>query len=223
MQEVGLLGYILPELAAGDKMEQRKDFHKYDVLEHSLRCALYAPPKVRLAALLHDVGKPYCMNTFGRFAAHETEGARIARGILSRLRFPVKESERVCELIEWHMYDLSLLTREGKIRKFIVNHLGIFSDLLALKQADYSACMDDLSLAPCVKKWRAVYDKMMSEGVPMTTKQLDVRGDELIAAGLKAENAGKALSFLLGECAAGALDNKKQTLVRAALLRYPEN
>ena len=61
LEETGVLAQILPELALGKDMGQRKDFHKYDVLEHSLRAAKYADQKVRLSALLHDVGKPFCM------------------------------------------------------------------------------------------------------------------------------------------------------------------
>ena len=182
LHETGVLDRILPELALGDKMEQRADYHNHDVLEHSLRCVKYSPQNIRWAALLHDVGKPYCKNTTGKFTMHEIEGERIAADICDRLRVSKREKAKICELTKLHMYDLSCLAREGKIRKFIVEHYGVIDDLLALKQADYSACKDDLSKAPCVKKWESVIEKMKSESVPFTLKQLAVRGDELIAA-----------------------------------------
>lgn len=219
LNETGVLALILPELALGDKMEQRKDFHAYDVLEHSLKCAEYAPPQIRLAALLHDVGKPYCKLNFGKYAGHEEAGAEIARKILERLRAPKREIRRVCELIRLHMYDLSGAASENKVRKFIVKNLEILPDLLLLKQADFSACKDDMSVAPCVKKWNAILSRMRDEGVPMTLKQLDVRGDELIRAGICAGETAETLQFLLGECAIGNVPNEKERLIRYALAR----
>ena len=220
LHRTGVLKYIVPELTAGDKMEQREDYHSHDVLEHTFRCVKYAHPRVRWAALLHDVGKPYCKNTTGKFAMHEVEGARIARDICANLRVSKRETERICELVKLHMYDLSCLASENKVRKFVVKHLDVIGDLLLLKQADYSACKDDLSVAPCVSKWEEIIAKMKSEGVPFTLKELAVRGDELISAGIKREDAGKALEFLLGECALDRSMNVKEKLIRLALGRF---
>ena len=219
LKTTGVLARILPELALGDNMEQRMDFHDYDVLEHTLRCVLYAPPEIRLAALLHDVGKPYCKLNFGKFARHEDEGAAIAENICKRLRVPTKTTNRVCELVRWHMYDLSGAASENKVRKFIVGHLDILDDLLLLKQADFSACKDDLSPAPCVVKWEGILKAMQIEGVPFTLKELDVRGDELIGAGISPDETAKTLKMLLGECAIGNVKNEKQKLIKYALAR----
>lgn len=219
LSETGVLARILPELALGEGMEQREDFHSYDVLEHTFRCVKYAPPGIRLAALLHDVGKPYCKINYGRFARHEEEGAVIAENICKRLRVPAKVTERVCGLVRWHMYDLSGGASENKVRKFIVNHLEILDELLLLKQADYSACKDDLSCAPCVVRWKGIIEKMQNEGVPFTLRQLDVRGDELIGAGICPNETAKTLKMLLGECAIGNVKNEKQRLIKYALAR----
>ena len=223
LHRIKVLERILPELTAGDKMEQRGDFHSYDVLEHSLRCVLYAPQRIRLAALLHDVGKPYCKNTTGKFTFHEVEGARIAGEICARLRVSKRETERVCQLVRLHMYDLTLQAGENKVRKFIVAHQDVLDDLLLLKQADFSACKDDLTPAPCVAKWKGIIAKMQSEGVPFTIKQLYVRGDELIAAGVEKSDAGKALLYLLGECAVDARLNVKEKLIKSALSHFSAN
>lgn len=219
LKQTGVLARILPELALGDNMEQREDFHSHDVLEHTLRCVLYAPPEIRLAALLHDVGKPYCKINFGKFARHEEEGAIIAENICRRLRVPGKVAARVCALVRWHMYDLSGAASENKVRKFIVNHLEIFDELLLLKQADFSACKDDLSPAPCVVKWKGISEKMRIEGVPFTLKELKVRGDELIGAGICPDETAKTLKMLLGECAIGNVLNDKEKLINYALAR----
>ncbi len=219
LKRTGVLARVLPELALGDDMYQRKDFHNHDVLEHTLRCVLYAPPEIRLAALLHDVGKPYCQIRFGKFARHEEEGAALAENICKRLRVPTKLTARVCELVRWHMYDLSGAASDNKVRKFIVNHPDILDDLLLLKQADFSACKDELSPAPCVVKWKRIMEDMKNEGVPFTLKELDIRGDELIGAGICPDETAKTLKMLLGECAIGNVKNEKQTLIKYALAR----
>lgn len=219
LKRTGVLARILPELALGDGMQQRKDFHAYDVLEHTLRCVAYASPEIRLAALLHDVGKPYCKITFGKFARHEDEGARIAENICKRLRVSGRQTALTCALIKLHMYDLSCEASENKVRKFIVAHLDVLDKLLMLKQADFSACKDDLSVAPCVAKWSGIYKSMLAEGVPLTKKQLAVRGNDLIDAGISPEKTAKTLDFLLGECAIGNVRNERERLIKFAVAR----
>lgn len=222
LKETGVMDVILPEIAAGDGMKQRSDYHAYDVLEHTLRCVLYADESIRLAALLHDAGKPYCRINRGNFVGHEEEGARIAGEICGRLRVPKKLAEDACELVRLHMYDLSLGASENKVRKFIVSHVGVIPRLLLLKQADFSACKDDTSEAPCVTKWNGILSKMKEEGVPTTLRELNVRGDELIAAGIPPIKTGEILSFLLGECAIGSLPNDGKKLVSRAIARANE-
>ena len=219
LKKTGVLERILPEIAAGAGMEQRSDFHNHDVLEHTLRCVLYAPPKIRLAALLHDVGKPYCKIHYGKYARHEEVGAEIAADICKRLCVPSKAAGRVCELVRLHMYDLSGAASENKVRKFIVRNLGLLDDLLLLKQADFSACKDDLSVAPCVEKWKNILAKMQSEGVPLTLKQLAVKGNELIGAGISPDETAKTLKMLLEECVIGNVLNDREKLIKYALAR----
>lgn len=219
LKDIGVLAQILPEIALGEGLEQRADFHNHDVLEHTLRCVLYAKPQIRLAALLHDAGKPYCKINTGRYTSHEVEGERIAESILKRFKVSKSITKRVCELVRWHMYDLSGQASANKVRKFIVSHIDIFGDLILLKQADYSACKDDLSPAPCVIKWEKIYGDMLSEGVPLTLKQLKIRGDELIRAGICPNETAKTLNFLLGECAIGNVKNERDALLKYAVAR----
>ena len=216
LKNSGVLGIILPELAAGDGMEQRSDFHSYDVLEHSLLAVNYADKSIRLCALLHDVGKPFCMLRDGNFHAHDREGARIALDICARLKVPKKLSERISKLIELHMYDTRCDAKENKIRRFIVKNYRYFDEILLLKQADYSACKGDLSVAPAVVKMKSIYEKMKSEGVPFTLKQLDIRGDKLIEAGCPAQKVGAVLDRLLMDCCINLVQNCEDKLLNYA-------
>ena len=213
LDEIRVLDEIVPELTLGRGMEQNKSFHDYDVLEHSLRSVLYADRQIRLAALLHDVGKPRAFIDNGNYYHHESIGAEIAENICNRLKVPKKLTAEVKRLTNLHMYDLKCDAHEGKIRKLIVANKDIFDKLLLIKQADFSACRDNLDEAPCVTKWKAIYDKMISEGAPTELKELKIRGDEIMAAGVPAPLVGKVLEELLYDCALNARLNDKKTLL----------
>lgn len=216
MRDTGVLASIFPELALGAGMTQRQDFHMYDVLEHSLRCAMYAPDDIRLVALLHDVGKPYCKITSGNFYNHEKEGARIVAEICERLKVPKKLAEETVRLTSLHMYDGGGNVRESKIRRMIVSNRDVFFKLVELKQADYSACRDDLSEAPAITRWREIYGEMIKEGVPFNLRELKVRGDDLIAEGIPKAKCGKVLDRLLLECAVLPQLNERNKLIITA-------
>ncbi len=220
LHSTGVMGYILPELAAGEGITQRKDFHRYDVLEHSLRAAAYADPSVRLAALLHDVGKPYCLKENGNFAEHEKEGARIAAEICARLKVPKKLAAETVKLVYLHMYDFQLQAKENKIRKFIIENAGCFDKLMLVMQADYSACKDDFSCSPVVAKLNGVYKKMQEEGIPFNLKQLAINGNDLAAVGFPPPTIGEVLEFLLMDCAINLVPNVKEKLTMRAIKVY---
>jgi hypothetical protein len=136
--------------------------------------------------------------------------------ICQRLRIPKKLAEETAKLISIHMYDFNCEVGEKKVRKFIVRNFEYIPRLLKVKQADYSACKDDLSKAPTVLRWEKLIEKMKCECVPFTLKQLAVRGDQLIFSGIEREKVGKTLNFLLEQCAAGSCINDEKHLLKAA-------
>lgn len=230
LDETRVLDGIFPELTAGRNLKQRADFHDHDVLEHSLRAAAYsvragalaggvdvpAPFEVRLAALLHDIGKPAAYFRDGKFSDHPNMGAEICRAALTRLKAPVKTIAFIEDLTRWHMYDYDLKTKENKLRKFIVSHYDIFTALLLVKQADYSACKDNLSPAPCVIRLKNLEAKMRAENVPFSLKELAVRGNEIAPLLPSPRYVGATLNELLLHCAMIPSDNVKKRLLRLA-------
>ncbi len=217
LSKTGVLDEILPELALGRGMAQRADFHKYDVLEHSLRALLYADERVRFACLLHDIGKPFCRLRDGNSHEHPKEGAPIAKEILTRLKAAKKLIQSVESLVLWHMYDFNCQTNENKLRRFFAMHYEILDDLLLVKQADFSACTDDLSIAPTVKKWKALLQKMKNEHAPLTIKQLAVNGKELQTLAIAPCKIGEVLHKLLLHAVVNPRDNEKEKLLRLAV------
>ena len=217
LDETGVLARLIPDLTLGKGMAQRADFHKYDVLEHSLRACAYADKRVRLACLLHDVGKPLCALRDGNSYAHPKEGAALAKAVLQRFKAPKKDIQRIPALVEWHMYDLDCKTSENKLRRFFVAHLDILEELLLVKQADFSACMDDFSIAPTVKRWTDLLDKMKAEGAPLRVKDLALSGKDILELGITESKIATVLNALLTHAAVNPEDNNKQRLSTLAL------
>ena len=156
----------------------------------------------------------------GNFHDHAREGAAIAVRILTRLKAPKKLTEETKTLVLLHMKDLDLKMKESRIRRTAVEYDPLMEDLLALFQADYSACKDDLSPAPAAVKWRGVLDRMKKEGAPRNLKELAVNGRDLINAGVPPAETGKALNDLLYFAAENGARNARETLIRRAVKLY---
>ncbi len=216
LEKTRVLDLILPELTEGRNMAQRADFHLYDVLEHSLRTVLYAEPSIRLSALLHDVGKPYCMNRDGCYHLHFKEGERIADDILRRLKADKKTREFVKFLVREHMVDLDLKMKEKKIRRYIVKNHKRFSSLMDIKQADFRASLEKHEIAPTVLKWQGIYCKMNLDGTPFSLKDLKISAQDLLELNFKEKEIGKELEKLFELAVENPEKNNYQALIKIA-------
>lgn len=216
LDKTQVLDKIIPELTLGRGMKQRADYHDYDVLEHSLKTVLYAPQEIRLYALLHDVAKPYCMERDGKYHFHAVEGEKIAEKVLKRLKAPIKIIDNAKRLAKYHMLDMKRDMREAKLRRFIVDNLDILPSLLALKQADFSACKDCLDECSTVKKWKELHAKMLLDGTPFSIKDLQVTPVELQELGFKGVRLGNKLKQLFYLCVENSKLNQKERLISIA-------
>jgi tRNA nucleotidyltransferase (CCA-adding enzyme) len=136
-----LLFIAVPELAALSGFAQRHPQHDSDVLVHTLRVVgeVAGTPVLRLAALLHDIAKPQCvlyMDGVTHFYGHEKLGARMADGILRRLRLPGETVERVVALVAHHMFPWSEAGPKGYRRLMAEVGADGLRDLVALHVAD---------------------------------------------------------------------------------------
>ena len=140
LRETGALAQIMPELIEGWDVEQNQ-FHAYTVYYHSLHAVDAAPPDlvVRLAALLHDVGKPRTKEG-PHFYGHQQVGETMSRELLTRLRFAGDVVDRVCLLIRNHMYSTADVISDAGIRRFIKRvRPSNLEDLFTLRRADIIA------------------------------------------------------------------------------------
>ncbi|HUH17227.1 MAG TPA: HD domain-containing protein, partial [Methylomirabilota bacterium] len=142
LEELGLLRVILPELAALRGVPQAK-LVPGDALDHTFAAVDAVPlgqrPEVRLAALLHDLGKATTLDG-GHFIGHDTVGAELAAGILARLRVPGRRATRVVDAVRHHMYAYDASWTDAAVRRFIRRLAGVDREVLfALRRADDAA------------------------------------------------------------------------------------
>ncbi len=211
-----VLDRIIPELTEGRGMVQRADFHKYDVLEHSIRTVLYSPTKIRLGALFHDIGKPFCFIRDGYYYHHFDEGERIAEKVLKRLKADNKTIAQVKFLVREHMVDLDCSMKENKVRMFLVKNNKNLNDLLMVKQADFRASLEIESTAPTLVKWKKLYNEMKKDGTPFSIKDLKITAQDLIDLGYKDSEISKQLKWLFDYAVLHPDKNKKELLISQA-------
>ena len=97
-----------------------------------------------------------------------------------------------------------------------MENYDILDELLLVKQADYSGCKDDLSVAPTVIKWKALLEKMRKEKVPFSLKEIAIKGDELLSVNIPKASISTILKKLLLHLAVNPEDNTKERLLLLA-------
>lgn len=141
--DTGLAHEFLPELP-GLQLEQDPVHRHKDVLRHTLAVVKRCPPDdvtLRLAALLHDVGKPATREITAdgvQFHHHEVVGARIAEGRLRALRYPEKVVQDVRKLVEMHLrfHTYRLGWTDGALRRYVRDAGPLLDRLNQLTRAD---------------------------------------------------------------------------------------
>ena len=142
--DTGLAGEFLPELPAL-RLEQDPVHRHKDVLRHTLavvkRCPPEDDPTLRLAALLHDIGKPGTKRVTPdgvQFHHHEVEGARMAEERLRALRYPERVVQDVRTLVEMHLrfHTYRLGWTDGALRRYVRDAGPLLDRLNQLTRAD---------------------------------------------------------------------------------------
>ncbi len=206
--EIGVLSYILPELTDCKGIGQNKNFHCYDVYEHSLYAFKYSDSEVRLPALLHDIGKPDKIKKYFKCSGHAELSAQLADEILKRTGFSSKERKEVCELISCHEFDIKCNEKEEYVRIFICKHKNIIDKLVKLMECDAAAKKEPYNNALGAQVIENQYEAIKKKDIPMTVRELPVNGENLLNLGYKGNEIKKALDFLLYN---GAVKMKRYT------------
>ncbi|NBF38846.1 MAG: HD domain-containing protein [Spirochaetes bacterium] len=232
MQETGVMSQLIPELAACDSVAQGEGVNR-TVLTHSAYACEGAPAdrlEIRLAALLHDVGK---VDTYEedeevgmRFHGHDAVSADYARAILTRLRFSNDVTSTVAHLVRHHMFDYDPTGwTDATVRRFI-SRVGAqyVDDLILLRRADsYGKAghpVRDRRLEALEEHVREV----LAADSALSVRDLAVNGNTLHEeAGIpKGPLMGRTLEFLLESVLQDPAQNTREKLLEIARNYYEQ-
>lgn len=214
LDRTGLLDMIMPELAAGRGMTQG-DFHNADVLTHSFVVCANTPNslELRLAGLLHDIGKPKTrtVDESGavHFYRHEIIGERMAEKILRRLKFPNKTVDKVKTLVRYHMFNYTSEWKDSTVRRFIIS-VGEdnIEDLLQLRLADIRGLKKEYACnVSHIVEFQTRIEYILQNASCFHLKDLQMSGDDLLQIGVP---KGKVIGQILNELLQTVIDDPAQ-------------
>lgn len=210
-----LLFRVIPELAPQLGFDQKNPHHEHDIFTHTAMVVERAPkePVLRMAALLHDLGK---VDTFfldekgvGHFYGHAGLGAKMAEDILRRLKCSNALRDEVTWLIAHHMDRFPC--EEKSARRCLSKHgLPRMERLTRLQMADFGGKVDDGDL----DEWLRLLREVDAREGALTLKTLAVKGQDLIGLGIApGKQVGELLNRLLSMVLAGELPNQREALL----------
>ena len=224
--ETGITAVVFPEFDDMMQTPQKHPHHCYNVGDHTLVSMTKVPADkvLRLTMLFHDLGKPACLTVdedgTTHFHGHPAVSEKLARAIMTRLRFDNDTLNLVCKLVKHHDYANENEADERTVRRAI-NRIGedafplIFDVFRAdvLAQSDY---MREEKLGR-IQDWQETYEAIRAAHQAVTLKDLAINGKDLIAMGAKPGKAlGECLQALLEEVLEEPQRNKREYLARRA-------
>jgi tRNA nucleotidyltransferase (CCA-adding enzyme) len=225
MREHGMLAVTAPELLESVGCEQNRH-HAYDVWRHAMSCLDHCPaqPVLRIAGLLHDVGKPRSRALSDKtndytFYEHERIGAEMAEPLLSRLRFSNEERNRVVALVRHHLICYDETWSDSAVRRWIRRvSPELLEDLYRLNRADVLGKGKDPSID--LERLAALEERVaavLAAGAAMTVRELAIDGRDLMRE-LELP-AGPRIGSLLRELLEEVLENPELNRSDALLAR----
>lgn len=241
LDQYGLLGTILPELSATKGVVQKEEYHpEGDVFTHTLMALEEADkrsfePLVKLAIILHDIGKPIAYEQHeGKHAGgHEAIGEAMATKVCQRLRlsneqiklikFLVREHLRIGKFTEMNRSRQALLMKEGENAQVDVNDFSgrfpFFFRLLQLLIADCEASAHKASVwVPVIEESITVWKHLKElEELERARKLID--GNDILGMGVpQGPKVGRILQEIHEKIFCGEIKSRQQALEAARRL-----
>lgn len=225
-----LLGYgdvmaaVIPELGPCIGFQQNNPYHEYTVYDHIAHAvANYKgnDPIVRLALLLHDIGKPLCYSKDekgGHFHGHGVASHSLAADVAERLRLDTYTKESLLPLVLYH--DSVIEPTPRTVRRWL-NKLGAeqFERLLSIRMADilaHTKGTQESRIERCLAL-RTTMEEVLASEQCFSLKKLNINGHDVMALGVsEGKQVGDILQALLEEVMDGVLENEHEALVSRA-------
>jgi tRNA nucleotidyltransferase (CCA-adding enzyme) len=217
-RDSGVLLHLLPEFEPAVGYRQRSDRQHLTLDEHVFEVVQAAGDagvslEVRLAALLHDLGKPEAERNGGDHAAI---GAETASRVLRRLRYPTRLRDYVVRIVREHPFDPEGEPSAVGARRFLARHgERLAFDLLAHRAADLAGKTVPQSEWDWLDRFRALVEQERVQ--PHRLADLEVDGGDLIEAGfVEGPELGEVLRTLLAEVVEEPERNRRDLLLSRA-------
>jgi poly(A) polymerase/tRNA nucleotidyltransferase (CCA-adding enzyme) len=225
--ETGLMKWVIPEIS--ETIDVRQNYHHYhgpyNTVDKHLLASLDKCPsrkfEVRMAAFLHDIGKPGTKQGSGykaSFHNHEYLGAKMVKGIMERLKFSREEIDKTVLLVENHMFYYNVdEVGEAGVRK-VIRKVGLenIKDLIDVRIADRLGSGVPKAIPYKLRHFQFMVDKVSQD--PISVKQLKINGNDLIQK-LKIKPSpkiGAILDVLLMEVIETPAENTVENLLKRA-------
>ena len=223
LEYVDVLGVFIPEILPLKNFDQRNYHHIYDVLTHTAVAVENCPaiPQLRLAALLHDFGKPASFTIddkgVGHFYGHGDISWKISKDILSRLKVSNEDYNLITHLVKYH--DVLIEPNEKSVKRALNKHgEETLRLLLLIKRADNAGQNIELfNRKEEYDQLESVIDSVIKDSECFSLKQLAIKGDDLINLGIKpSAQMGQILNTMLEMVINGDIPNDKTVLLAEA-------
>lgn len=218
-----IIAVVIPELKPCFDFQQRTKWHSYDVYTHIVKSVSFGNKidYMRLALLLHDIGKPNCHTVdekgVDHFKTHAVYSAQIASKVLKRLKVSNEVYNKVTTLVANHNDYIRL--NDVSIKSWLRN-LGedLCLDYIDLKIADlnghnleYSA--EEIDVLIEIKN-RAI--EIIKNNEPYKISHLEINGNDLIKLGYSGKEIATELEALIETVSSNKDLNNKNYLIEKA-------
>lgn len=227
MRSLGILKEVIPEMIPAIGFDQRNPHHDRSVFQHTLTVLDKTPPviHVRLAALLHDIGKPYTFieDEFGvgHFYGHDKMSVKVGKEFMQRLKCSAELMERTLNLVKEHMVHHPDLRKKGLKRQLQRVGTENIYHLIDLQIADKQSKKSNTDISQLLAK-KEVVAGILEAKEPFRKKHLAINGDDLKKEGYKEGRIiGKILEYLLNYVLEKPDMNNRGELIKIALEIYP--
>ncbi len=212
---------IIPELKNSDGFLQMSKYHVYDVYTHIVKSVSLSKKdkNVRLALLLHDIGKPDCFSLdeegVGHFYGHQKRSEKISEVILKRLKVDNLTFKTVCNLVLLH--DTKTDINRYEVKKFLNKHnMAFLKALVMVKEGDALAHNEKYieSRMNSIKNFFKTALDVVSKNECYALKQLKINGTDLKKKGYKGSEISFKLNEILHKVMQGDLENNREILLK---------
>lgn len=221
LEKSGVLEYIIPEWSATIGFNQ-KNQHHYLTVEHIKKVVSLCDEdlELRIAALLHDIGKPqtFTLDSEGKghFYNHEIESAKIVESILKRMKYSTKLSNNIKNLV---LYHLNTFKNSGrKYVKKLINEMGKDEVLKLFKLMEF----DRIAHNPphdfrSLNELKRLYNEIIEKEEAVSIKDLKISGKDIIELGVsQGKEIGLVLKLIFERVLEDSSLNERKILIKLA-------